>query len=343
MRKEPEEPEEEPEDPPKPKPKPKPKKKPKSPKPSDQKEPKPDEEEPAPEDEEPEEPEDPPKPKKPKNKQKAKPKSKPKQPEEEEPEEPEENPDEEPEEPEKPKPRSAKKPKKPKQPKPEEDEPEPEEEDKPEENDAEPDPEQLGPQPGQPVVTRIIYQKVPVPVIPRNCILPNNGPSGPISPSPFRPPQQPSRTFPSIFIPPRPQPTYTYRRVYEIPVRPGQPDPLAPYTRPQRMRQLMQDMIGGELEKFHTMMTKLREATNDEPEKNIMTNVLLGCSQFQNVIRANQLFDFKELTKGFDPSQSQPGPAPDQSSPPSRGGSPEGASDSNPIYSISRIIRVQRK
>ena len=107
----------------------------------------------------------------------------------------------------------------------------------------------------------------------------------------------------------------------------------------------MQDMIGTEMDKFNSMMTKLKESVEDEPERQSISNVLNGCHMFQNVLRDNRLFDYKELIKGVLPSISeQPGGETPPESPsgeqPSEESPPESASNVSPIYSISRYIRL---
>ena len=101
----------------------------------------------------------------------------------------------------------------------------------------------------------------------------------------------------------------------------------------------MQDMIGSELDRFNSMMTKLRDSVEDEPEKQVMTTVLDGCQQFQTVLNNNKLFDYKELTKDlFKDNEDKPEeqPSVEQPSDESSNVSP----DSPPIYSISRYIRL---
>jgi len=137
--------------------------------------------------------------------------------------------------------------------------------------------------------------------------------------------------------------------VYEVPVATGQPDPLAPWTRPQRLRQLMQDMVQLELAKFGKMFTKLKDSSEDDRERTAMDQVMAGCQHFQTVLRNNQLFDFKELMKDqFKPNES-PGADGGEGETPAGGGGgeqpanaegPESGPNTGPIFSISRLIRL---
>jgi len=74
-------------------------------------------------------------------------------------------------------------------------------------------------------------------------------------------------------------------------------DPLANYTRPQKFRQLMQDMIGLQLMKFENLINEQMDNEENSSQMTGFQNVLNGLKQFQQVLKDNQLFNFTEVMK----------------------------------------------
>jgi len=74
-------------------------------------------------------------------------------------------------------------------------------------------------------------------------------------------------------------------------------DPLANFTRAQKYRQLMQDMMSLELFKFESVMLRHMNSVEDSSEKTSCQNILDGLKQFQKVLSDNQVFNFTEIMK----------------------------------------------
>jgi len=72
-------------------------------------------------------------------------------------------------------------------------------------------------------------------------------------------------------------------------------DPLANFTRAQKYRQLMQDMMSLELFKFESVLNRHMNSVEDSSEKTSCQNILDGLKQFQKVLSDNQVFNFTEI------------------------------------------------